>query len=88
MGRKVMIEVAAIKINNRVFSLPRPRRHHDIINYLAEVERLPIPINGEQGFIDSELGFVDRNIAGEIAVKSGQIKELKWPPSLFSEDLW
>ena len=87
-GEPDMSETAAIAINGRVFSLPRPKRHHDIINYLAEIERLPTPIGGEQGFVDSELGFVDRNAAGRIAIDAGQIEKLKWPPQLFSEDLW
>lgn len=83
-----MIEVAAIRINGRVFSLPRPNRHHDIIDYLAEVEQLPIPIGGDQGFVDSDLGFVGRLHAADIAPANGQVKKLDAPPFLFSEDLW
>jgi hypothetical protein len=41
-----------------------------------------------QGFYTSAGRFVDRVEAVEIAKAAGQITEPKWPPQLYSEDLW
>lgn len=46
------------------------------------------PITGDTGFVN-ELGeFVDRLTAARIALESGQIEKLNWPPELYSEDLY
>jgi hypothetical protein len=42
----------------------------------------------EQGFVTSDGRFVGRKQAGCIAILAGQIERLKWPPLLYSEDLW
>lgn len=42
----------------------------------------------KQGFVTNYCRFVDRAEAGRIAIASGQIKALRWPPDLYSEDLW
>jgi hypothetical protein len=44
--------------------------------------------NTKQGFITSKNRFVDRKEGAEIALKSGQVSELKYGPSLYSEDLY
>ena len=44
--------------------------------------------SGKQGFITTEGRFVDRKEGAKIALESGQIKELNWPPDLYSEDLY
>lgn len=41
-----------------------------------------------QGFITSSGRFVDREEAAQIALHSGQIKELKFGSELYSEDLY
>lgn len=83
-----MIVAAAIKgENNKVYALPAPARHHDVIHVMAQAG-LPTPIKGEQGFIDSERGFVGRFQAGNIALAEGQITKLQWGNKLYSEDLW
>jgi len=41
-----------------------------------------------QGFLLSDGRFCRRKAAAGIAIKAGQIDELKWPPDLYSEDLW
>lgn len=47
------------------------------------------PIICEQGFIDTNWKFISRLVAGRIAIKSGQIKKLKFSKNkLFSEDLY
>lgn len=48
----------------------------------------PWPIVGEQEFLDDNGTFLDRIEGAEVAIKTGQIIKLKWPPNLFSEDLW
>ena len=42
----------------------------------------------EQGFILQDETFVDREEAGRIALKAGQISKLNWGVQLYSEDLW
>ena len=84
-----MIKAAAIKINNEVFSLPQPNRHHDIIRYLVEKVGKPKPIGGIQGFIDDAGNFFDRDDSFKIAKKLKQIKNGKIIGGvLTSEDLW
>lgn len=80
-----MIVAVACFIDGEVHALPAPARHHDVLH------QYPLTMgheHGEQGFIDHDLGYVNRKIAGEIAIKEGQIEKLKWPPDLYSEDLW
>lgn len=80
--------MAAIRDHDgTVYSVPRPGRHHHVIHLMAS-KGLKTPITGEQGFVTSDGEFVRRTPAGRIAIKAGQIKELKWPPQMYSEDLW
>lgn len=81
-----MIIRAAMMINGTVQSLPRPKRHHDIIKKFPNSGSK----HGEQGFIDDQLGFVSREVAKVIAVASNQIIEGEglFSEKLFSEDLW
>lgn len=90
----VTIATAAIFINDEIWTLPRPARHHVIQRAWALAHggggaillRLPSHV---QGFVTSEGAFVDRFEAARIALKSGQIKALKFQSGeLFSEDLW
>ena len=83
-----MILAVAIRQAGVVYTLPRPARHHDVIRLMAERYGLPTPVAGEQGFLDSELGFLDRGQAASRALDSGQVAALRCPPELFSEDLW
>lgn len=81
----MQIEKAAIRQNGNIYT---GRRHGEIIKDMVDNHGLPKPIIGEQGFIN-ELGeFVDRLTAAKLALESGQIKELHWPPYLYSEDLY
>lgn len=86
---KVFVHQVAIRQGDSVYTLARPRRHCDVIRYMAEECGLPTPITGEQGFIDSKGRFLDRRMAAQLALANGQVKELKYQPdTLFSEDLW
>ena len=81
-----MIIAVAMQINGRIESLPKPNRHHDIIRKFPK----PKHKHGEQGFIDTELGFVSREVAKVIAVASDQLisRSGKFSDKLFSEDIW
>lgn len=84
-----MITHVAIKqVDGRVFSLPRPYRHHHVIKVMVDVCSEEPPIIGEQGFLDSTGAFLNRIEAAEVAFCHGQYEELDSPPRLFSEDLW
>ena len=63
-----------------------PNRHHDLCKQI--VEWGADPEDFEQGFKTASGEFVDRKRAAELALASGQIKALKTPPDLYSEDLW
>jgi hypothetical protein len=88
------IAAAALMLDEpekRVFSLPPPARHHNVIWYMREqgitVEEIA---RAEQGFVTSAGRFAWRKPAYRIAEIAGQIiKECPGPPrTLFSEHLW
>lgn len=89
-----MIVAAAIRLDGDLYALPAPARHGDIIHWIVantEHERVPFePMN--QGFIDSNHGFVNRADAWMLAKMSGQL--LPRAPTdgrggeLYSEDVW
>lgn len=78
---------AAIRFEGRLYVVPAPARHHDIIRVIATATGAS-NILGEQGFVTGRYHFVDREEAGRIALQSGQVSTLKVPPNLYSEDLW
>lgn len=82
-----MIETAALKDKSgEVYTLPRPARHKDVLHQYFKDEYVP---REDQGFIDSDLGFVDRKQALKLAKEQGLIIDGKWEwIGLFSEDLW
>lgn len=86
------IETAALRIDGEVWTLPRPTRHHTLARAwsLANYKDGKSGFLGEHesGFVTSRGRYVDRIEAGRIAVAAGQIPELRWPPRLYSEDLW
>lgn len=91
------IEAAAIKVDDVVWTVPQPGRHHDVVAFiLAERPELQSVI-GTQGFQTDAGRFVGREEALAIAKAADQIKpragfdgipyELH-PRELFSEDVW
>ena len=80
----------AIKLRDVVYSLPPPARHHDVIRDMRVRHGIVEDQNAEweQGFLLNDGRFARRVAAGAIAVGNGQIAALKWPPNLYSEDLW
>ena len=69
-----MIVAAAIRQDGKIYT---GKRHAEIIHKMAET--LPIPIKGEQGFIDDLGNFLDRHAAGEHAIACNQIGTMHWP---------
>jgi hypothetical protein len=82
-----MIIGPAIKKDNIIYSLKKPKRHHDVIKYIIEEFKLDAK-NGEQGFITHDGKFLNRRDAAEYVLKRKDITKLSWPPLLYSEDLW
>ena len=84
----LQIKQAAIKDSDgKVHTLPRPARHHTIIHSIYDT-RHPMGPDDVQGFILDDDTFVDRIEGARVALESKQIDKLKWPPNLYSEDLW
>lgn len=81
------IERAAIMWDGRIYSVPRPGRHHDVFRkYPHEFHRSKTE---EQGFVTQFGRFVNRYDALFIAMRRGQIRKKHGNPSmLFSEDMW
>ncbi len=89
LDKQIMIKTAAAKHKGIVYSVARPGRHDAVLaKVYAELNLSGGFCCDEQGFITNNGRFVSRLEAAKIALESGQIKYLKWPPNLYSEDLW
>ena len=95
-GCELWIVESAILIRGHLW---RGRRHHDIIRAASRQigwkyshSEFPGPgVSGSdpQGFVTNRGNFVTREMGAEIALASGQIRELKFnQQELFSEDLY
>lgn len=85
------IEAAAIRdIDGKVWSVPPPGRHPDVIRLMRESGYAgPVSGNDLQGFLLSNGKFCRRIPAMRVARKAGQLKGGKSIASvLTSEDLW
>lgn len=80
---------AAVKTDDGlVHFFPPPCRHHHTLHALYKDNGPLIVARGEQGFVMSDGTFAGREEAAKAALEAGQIDALKWPPNLYSEDLW
>lgn len=80
---------AAIQLNEVVYKVPIPGRHHDVIREMATIHKLPTPIRGTQGFVLSDGTFASRIKARQVAFEAGQILEGCGKfKELYSEDVW
>lgn len=85
----VRVERAAIMYQDEVFEVPRPGRHHTVIALMAARFGDGWYLTDDvQGFVLSDGRFVTRKEAARIALENGQTPALRWPPDLYSEDLW
>lgn len=92
-----MITQAAIMHKGRVWTLPRPARHHHVIRAIHSVlegyeslNDVIVVSQASQGFLDDKGNFFDRIEAAHHALACKQLKQcdMTAPPRLFSEDLW
>lgn len=80
-----MITAAAVKdTEGNVWVLPKPCRHCHVLWLIHDLGLK----RSTQGFVDSTGKFLDRFEAAALALSSGQLQKLQWPPQLYSEDLW
>ncbi len=87
-----VVAAACLDTNNRVWSVPKPARHHDVLYYMTVCGAKEKDGPDSQGFKLSDGTYVDRLAAYTIAKKAYQLKE-RMPgeyngPELFSEDVW
>lgn len=84
-----MIVGVAHRKDGKLYTLPRPNRHHDLIAAnLDENGRCHVHPD-DSGFVDEHGVFYDRYEAATHAIECGQIERCTYRPGyLFSEDLW
>lgn len=83
----------AIKYDGKVWSLPAPNRHHNVIRLIAKTNGVGIKGPDVQGFLDDSGTFLNRREGMALAEANGQLKRDNDPkhyqgPDLYSEDLW
>ena len=86
-----MIEGVAIKRDGKLYIMPRPNRHADIVFKVVSEGTLTYPIgDNEQGFYISGNVFVNRQDAYVHALLCGQIEQghTLYQDRLSSEDVW
>ena len=88
--RHEYITTAAIRVDGEVWTLPRPARHHVLVQawclaHFKDGERASLH-GEEQGFLTNRGRFVDRTEAARLAYAAGQTKRRE--TFLYSEDLW
>lgn len=94
VNNKLTVVAAALRhpVTKEVYSLPPPARHNNLLNNKRrpreEGQVVSYEPPWEQGFLLSDGTFANRKQAAHIAIVSGQIERLQWPPLLYSEDLW
>jgi len=80
MTDPTQIKCAAIRVGPLVLSMPRPARHHEILQEYWKLSGHALKHGTqEQGFLNDEGDFVTREGAARIMNRPGK---------LFSEDLW
>lgn len=87
ISETLTVECAAILDDDkRIWSVPRPGRHHNVIALMGSAFRQHF----EQGFVLSDGRFVMRKAALRVATEAGQIIKGPTAPQhgLFSEDVW
>lgn len=89
MSKPAQIVGVAIVYAGKMYSLPKPNRHHDVIR------TIPGGVAGPdtQGFILNDGTFIGRRGAYYLAADNGQLKrkpgkEFYQGDELYSEDLW
>ena len=81
-----MIKAAAIKFNGKVYWVPPPGHHQDVIKKIVLETEQGTP-GAVHGFITNEDVFVDRIEAAKIAFDAGQAEELTCPSRVLAPTL-
>lgn len=85
-----MITHVAIWFQGKIYSLPKPNRHHNVIRMIYDMTGVSVD-NDKQGFLDDQGNFLDRKQAMIHALACDQLtptpQRLQFP-YLFSEDIW
>ncbi len=82
-----MITHVAIIYKGKLYSLPKPKRHHHLI-HIIHLDTGDNDIYGDQGFLDDKGNFLDRATA---LVHAQACNQLIRPPIddwLYSENIW
>ncbi|CDX54579.1 p063 [Mesorhizobium plurifarium] len=87
MSEQETIVAVAVRYEGLTVSLPAPARHHNVLHPLFDLTGKVLG-GQDQGFLTSKGRFVNRFEAARIAVRAKQIVEPRWPPDLYSEDVW
>lgn len=87
-----MITHVAIRFQGKVWSLPPPNRHHDVIRFIAAETGVSYvdARDDDQGFLADGVGWCRRAPAFRIASNCGQLKPGRTGTNgkLYSEDVW
>ncbi len=87
-----MIIGVAIKHGDLVIALPRPNRHHSVINYMVHNLGITPPVGHQhedgQGFYLADGTYLNRRQARQYAIDHKQCENPIDSRELFSEDLW
>lgn len=85
------IVAAAIFYNNKIWTLPKPNRHADIVRHIKKTRGKGISGPSTDGFINNDGIFLNRVEALDVALKASQCNyphDAIKNGSLYSEDLW
>ncbi len=83
-----MITHVAIIYNGKLYSLPKPNRHHHIIHQI-HLDTGDMDIYGDQGFLDDQGNFLSRKDALIHAKACNQLNDRPlWDDWLYSENVW
>lgn len=87
----LVVAAAILDIDGKLWTLPSPNRHHDIISFMRQSGYTgPVNKPDQQGFLLSNGIFCRRKPALKVAKEANQLKNGKSISSsmLFSEDVW
>lgn len=83
-----IITGVAIKQGDMIHSLPKPKRHSDVIIKMIMSGNYRM-VEEQQGFVCNDGSFLNRTDARTLAVENGQIRKSDASKtSLQSNDLW
>lgn len=87
---KLHINAVAARIKGKVYSLPAPNRHHNVVQGYRREHGQPAGAGTVQGFMDNEGNFLTRMEAMIVARAANQLipNSSHIQDTLYSEDLW